>query len=634
MPILLGRLVKTLTEFPGCLLITIVSVLAGLWLFISLGFSILVIFLLVIGVVSAAILIYLRSLATVYGVEAIVLEASGEYTPEHHETVHHSESWETEEYFAGYKTTEDGEQEAIYEQRAVYYPAYDEDVLVPATSNWSWLVELVDPCDSLMKVMRVHQNSRVFEQNPYPEGTTVPLRKRWFTGSLSFLNDSILGGAAWYLDAAQVGLSSQARPIASPPVPTLRLLSLTHESVHVQVLAWSTDGQRLASGGYNGVRLWNATNGQLLATLSGHIGLVDWLAWSPDGRCLASGGDDNSVCLVDATSGQLLATLSGHTSFVRALAWSSDSHRLASAATDRTIRLWDATSGQTYAVLADFAWRVRNPAKSPNNRSIEEERRMGPEHFTSSLAWSPDGRRLASASWDGAVSSRRKPQSRYDQTVRLWDATNGQLLATLSGHTGPVRSFAWSPDGQRLASVGNDNTIRLWDATNGQLLATFSGHLKWELTFAWSPDGQRLASARGDKTVRLWGAGSGQLLANLSGHTGPVLAVAWSPDGTRLASAGGDKTVRLWDAGSGQLLATLSGHTKWMGTLAWSPDGLMLASVGNDNTIRLWNATNGQPLAVLTDANTGYIASFAWSPDGRRFATAGRYGGIRVCWMG
>ena len=162
-----------------------------------------------------------------------------------------------------------------------------------------------------------------------------------------------------------------------------------------------------------------------------------------------------------------------------------------------------------------------------------------------SVAFSPDGRALASASWDN--------------TIRLWDAASGALRRTLEGHTDDVLSVAFS----RLLCQ-----LHVWCGW---------GHTDDVFSVAFSPDGRLLASASNDRTIRLWDAASGALLRTLEGHTHGVNSVAFSPDGRTLASASDDRTIRLWDAASGALLRTLEGHTDGVNSVAFSPDGRALA---------------------------------------------------------
>ena len=220
-----------------------------------------------------------------------------------------------------------------------------------------------------------------------------------------------------------------------------------------------------------------------------------------------------------------------------------------------------------------------------------------------SVAFSPDGRTLASAS--------------HNSMAKLWDAASSQELRTLAGHTHAVRSVAFSPDGRTLASASWDKTLKLWDGASSRELLTFTGHTSGVNSVAFSPDGRTLASASGDKTIRLWDAASGRELRTLTGHTSHVTSVTFSPDGCTLASGGGflDNMLKLWDAASGRELRTLTGHTSSVHSVAFSPEGRTLAS-GSHNNTKLWDAASGRELLTLT-GHRGAVRSVAFSPDGR-----------------
>ncbi len=230
-----------------------------------------------------------------------------------------------------------------------------------------------------------------------------------------------------------------------------------------------------------------------------------------------------------------------------------------------------------------------------------------------SVAFSPNGKILASASWD--------------QTVRLWNVDTEQLLHTLTGHTNDIMSIAFSPDGSTLASASWDGTIRLWNPRNGKLKRTLTEHRGGIASVVFSPDGETLASGSADQTVQLWNAETWKLEKTLRGHTNVVETVAFSPDGKTLASGSRDTTIRLWDPNNGRHKRTLTEHTAPVNALAFTPDGETLASGGRDRTIRLWNPHNGREKKTLTGYTDG-VNPVAFSPDGATLLVGGR--GISV----
>jgi hypothetical protein len=240
----------------------------------------------------------------------------------------------------------------------------------------------------------------------------------------------------------------------------------------------------------------------------------------------------------------------------------------------------------------------------------------GHTNWVRSVAFSPNGQFLASGSWD--------------TTIKLWDVAGGREVRTLTGHTDWVNSVAFSPDGQFLASGSWDTTIKLWEVTSGREVHTLTGHTDWVNSVAFNPDGQFLASGSDDKTIKLWEVASGREVRTLTGHTDWVLSVAFSPDGRLLASGSCGKfdshgnciqgEVKLWEVAGGREVRTLTGHTDWVNSVAFSPNGQFLASGSDDKTIKLWDVATGSLVRTLA-GHSSIVTSVAFSPNGQFLAS-------------
>ena len=267
-----------------------------------------------------------------------------------------------------------------------------------------------------------------------------------------------------------------------------------------------------------------------------------------------------------------------------AVAISKDGHYWAAADSCGYVRVWE--WGQEATQTLHLAWQA---------------------HVTNifALAFSPDGRTLASGGWDN--------------TVKLWELKHGTLLWT-GWHTGQVNDIAFAPDGHLLASGGDDSLIRLWDTQGGTQMQLFGGQAATVHSLAWSPDGKVLASGHDDGSVWLWEPEMPEpgIHRQLSEHVSWVNGLAFSPDGTQLASTSFDGTVKLWEMESGNCCQTFFGHTDRVTRVAWSPDGGTVASGSWDGTIYLWDIMQGRARASLRAAgDSTMIASVAFTPDSR-----------------